>query len=164
MAEQEEPQKGQVQADDNSLAVGDIRVGGNAGSISISNVTHVYNTPVENVPTDAEPAEGEPPYMGMRYFDTADAELFYGREALTRELVARVAKGNFLAIVGASGSGKSSVAQGTHPGVECWDRRIRQKVDRSRLHPHADCVPLENLAACLTRKSEIGHSDIYFDG
>ena len=58
-----------------------------------------------------KPETGESPYMGLRYFDTSDAELFYGREALTRELLARVQKESFLAIVGASGSGKSSVAR-----------------------------------------------------
>ena len=27
-----------------------------------------------------EPTEGEPPYMGLRYFDTSDAHLFYGSD------------------------------------------------------------------------------------
>ena len=31
-----------------------------------------------------EPVEGEAPYMGLRYFDTSDAALFFGREALSR--------------------------------------------------------------------------------
>src|SRR5258706_6188148 len=43
----------------------------------------------ESVPEQI--VEGDPPYMGLRYFDTSDAALFYGREALTRELLARVA-------------------------------------------------------------------------
>jgi len=155
MTEQEEPQKGRVQADDKSVAVGDIRVGGSAGNISISNVTHVYNTLAENKSTDVEPAEGEPPYMGMRYFDTADAGLFYGREALTRELVARVAKENFLAIVGASGSGKSSVARAGL--IPAWNAGIVESGKRLTgavyiLTPTAH--PLENLAASLTRESE----------
>lgn len=155
MAEQEEPQKGRVQADDKSVAVGDIRIGGNAGNISISNVTHIYNTAGENAPMDVEPVEGEPPYMGMRYFDTADAGLFYGREALTRELVARVAKENFLAIVGASGSGKSSVARAGL--IPAWNVGIVESGKRLTgavyiLTPTTH--PLENLAACLTRESE----------
>ncbi len=155
MAEQEESQKGSVQANDKSVAVGDIRVGGNAGNISISNVTHVYNTLAENAPTEVEPVEGEPPYMGMRYFDTADAGLFYGREALTRELVARVAKENFLAIVGASGSGKSSVARAGL--IPAWNAGIVESGKRLTgavyiLTPTAH--PLENLAASLTRESE----------
>ncbi|MEO5887044.1 MAG: TIR domain-containing protein [Anaerolineales bacterium] len=58
-----------------------------------------------------KPESGESPYMGLRYFDTSDAELFYGREILTNELLTRVQKESFLAILGASGSGKSSVAR-----------------------------------------------------
>jgi len=92
-----------------------------------------------------EPAEGEPPYMGMRYFDTADAALFYGREALTRELAARVANEPFLAIVGASGSGKSSVARaGLIPALKMGVVHV--------ITPTAH--PLESLAASLTRESE----------
>lgn len=51
------------------------------------------------------------PYKGLSYFDfnNEDYKYFYGRDALTQTMLERVAKGNFLAIVGASGSGKSSV-------------------------------------------------------
>ena len=63
------------------------------------------------------PALGEPPYKGMQYFDEADADLFFGREALTARLVKRVDEClsnateqiRFLALIGASGSGKSSI-------------------------------------------------------
>jgi formylglycine-generating enzyme required for sulfatase activity len=95
--------------------------------------------------TRDEPVVGEPPYMGMRYFDTDDAELFYGREALTRELAARVANEPFLAIVGASGSGKSSVARaGLIPALKMGTVHV--------ITPTAH--PLESLAASLTRESE----------
>jgi energy-coupling factor transporter ATP-binding protein EcfA2 len=51
------------------------------------------------------------PYKGLSYFDCNDAdyEYFYGREALTKQLLQKVEVGSFLAIIGASGSGKSSV-------------------------------------------------------
>ena len=51
------------------------------------------------------------PYKGLAYFDcnNVDPQYFYGREKLTDELLNRVRKNNFLAILGASGSGKSSV-------------------------------------------------------
>ncbi|MGQ0604905.1 MAG: nSTAND1 domain-containing NTPase, partial [Anaerolineales bacterium] len=62
------------------------------------------------------PASGLPPFKGLLYFDEADADLFFGREALTARLVARVIAPpsthhapRFLAVIGASGSGKSSV-------------------------------------------------------
>jgi len=62
------------------------------------------------------PATGLPPYKGLYYFDESDSELFFGREALTETLMDRLAAGmksdhRFLAIVGASGSGKSSVVR-----------------------------------------------------
>lgn len=51
------------------------------------------------------------PYKGLSYFDCNDEDYkyFYGRKALTQTLLERVAESNFLVIVGASGSGKSSV-------------------------------------------------------
>ncbi|MEH2044756.1 nSTAND1 domain-containing NTPase [Nostoc sp.] len=53
------------------------------------------------------------PYKGLSYFDCteADANLFYGRTVLTDELLEKVRSGNFLAVLGASGSGKSSVVR-----------------------------------------------------
>ncbi len=53
------------------------------------------------------------PYKGLRYFDCIeeDAKYFYGRNALTDELLEKVRLGNFLAVLGASGSGKSSVVR-----------------------------------------------------
>ncbi len=53
------------------------------------------------------------PYKGLSYFDCTetDANLFYGRTALTDELLEKVRSGNFLAVLGASGSGKSSVVR-----------------------------------------------------
>ena len=96
-----------------------------------------------------EQVEGEPPYMGLRYFDTQDAYLFYGREALTRELLARVQKESFLAIVGASGSGKSSVARAGL--IPAW----QQESERGVIHVITPTAhPLESLAANLTRESE----------
>ena len=57
------------------------------------------------------PAPGESPYKGLQYFDVADAALFFGREALTARLVGRLRQASFLAVVGASGSGKSSLVR-----------------------------------------------------
>jgi WD40 repeat protein/serine/threonine protein kinase len=50
------------------------------------------------------------PYKGLNSFQEADASDFFGRSALVQRLLARLsAKGRFLAVVGPSGSGKSSV-------------------------------------------------------
>jgi WD40 repeat protein/DNA-binding XRE family transcriptional regulator len=62
------------------------------------------------------PAAGLPPYKGLYYFDESDAEWFFGREGLTDTLISHVITSlesdqRFLAVVGASGSGKSSVVR-----------------------------------------------------
>ena len=96
-----------------------------------------------------KPESGESPYMGLRYFDTSDAKLFYGREALTRELAERVLKESFLAIVGASGSGKSSVARAGL--IPAW----KKENEHGAVHVTTPTArPLESLAASLTRDSE----------
>ena len=61
------------------------------------------------------PAPGFAPYKGLLFFDEADADLFFGREILITHLSERVAalasdaSTRLLAVVGASGSGKSSL-------------------------------------------------------
>ena len=58
--------------------------------------------------------DGPPPYRGLQYFGEADADLFFGRSLLTARLVSRLHPnddGRFLAVVGASGSGKSSIVR-----------------------------------------------------
>ena len=73
------------------------------------------------------------PYKGLRAFQQADAADFFGREALTEQLLTRLREsqqaGRFLAVVGPSGSGKSSVVKagllpalrrGALPGSEKW--------------------------------------------
>ncbi len=63
----------------------------------------------ENTTSDSNTNQRLNPYKGLAYFEYEDAEYFYGRQKLTDELLERVRKNNFLAVMGASGSGKSSV-------------------------------------------------------
>ena len=51
------------------------------------------------------------PYKGLRAFEEGDAVDFFGREELVEELIKRVEQTRFLAVVGPSGSGKSSVVR-----------------------------------------------------
>ncbi len=55
------------------------------------------------------------PYKGLRSFSEADADDFFGRETLVQQLLARLSEGGdlsrFLALIGPSGSGKSSVVK-----------------------------------------------------
>jgi WD40 repeat protein/transcriptional regulator with XRE-family HTH domain len=63
------------------------------------------------------PVPGFAPYKGLLFFDESDSDLFFGREALTAQLVKHVlnlamdSSLRFLAVVGASGSGKSSLVR-----------------------------------------------------
>ncbi|MFN2170452.1 MAG: hypothetical protein ACK2U0_19355, partial [Candidatus Promineifilaceae bacterium] len=58
---------------------------------------------------DIGPAPGPPPYKGLTYFSEQDAHLFFGREALSEQIAKRLQATRFLAVIGASGSGKSSL-------------------------------------------------------
>ena len=71
--------------------------------------------PSKNGSRGIEPTEefdlGLCPYMGLSAFGEEDAQYFYGRESLTQQLINQLLHRSFLAVVGASGSGKSSVVQ-----------------------------------------------------
>ncbi len=54
---------------------------------------------------------GRQPYRSLASYEPADADLFVGRELLVAELAARVLDRRLVAVVGASGSGKSSLVR-----------------------------------------------------
>lgn len=79
------------------------------------------------------PLELENPYKGLRAFGEADADNFFGRDSLVQELLGHLSDdtelARFLAVVGPSGSGKSSLVKaglvpalrrGGLPGSENW--------------------------------------------
>ena len=82
------------------------------------------------------------PFRGLAPFDAVHSAYFFGRERLVAGLVARVVGSTLLAVVGPSGSGKSSVlragllpalANGMLPGSQRW----RQVLIRPGEHPLA---------------------------
>lgn len=81
----------------------------NSGSEIILTRANRAVIPVAEIQPSVE--KGVCPYKGLSYFDAneEDPKYFYGRTELTDQLLDRVRQDNFLAIVGASGSGKSSV-------------------------------------------------------
>jgi WD40 repeat protein len=106
--------------------------------------------------------EGECPYRGLQFFDVQNAGFFFGREALTEWLIDALrpatlhrlstpcsdSDNRFLAIIGPSGSGKSSLARAgliaalqhaSFPGSATWPIII--------CRPGA--YPLESLAVHL---------------
>ncbi len=96
------------------------------------------------------PAPGKSPYMGLQYFDETDAEWFFGRQEITLRLIEAVSSHRFTAVIGASGSGKSSVVRaGLIPQMKSLAYPSWQvKVITPSTHP------LESLAICLTKESE----------
>jgi hypothetical protein len=51
------------------------------------------------------------PYPGLRAFRREETDLFFGREEQTLELLQRLSTNRFVAVVGTSGSGKSSLVR-----------------------------------------------------
>ena len=98
--------------------------------------------PVKSLPKVVSPEESAPlwhgsPFPGLRAFTPDDAPIFFGRGRETDELIKKVSENRFVAVVGASGSGKSSlVAAGLLPRLK--DRAIVGSQDWLLPHLHGD--------------------------
>src|SRR5215208_460386 len=112
-----------------------------------------------NVRREDAPATGLSPYKGLNYFDESDSDVFVGREVLSAKLTERVLaiasrasalETRFLAIVGASGSGKSSLVRAGLVSALRWNKASTD------WHIHIltpTAHPLESLAATLIQES-----------
>src|SRR5215210_5945551 len=49
------------------------------------------------------------PFVGLRPFESSESLLFFGRQEQTLELLQRLHQHHFVAVIGSSGSGKSSL-------------------------------------------------------
>src|SRR6056297_902127 len=49
------------------------------------------------------------PFPGLRPFTTSESHLFFGREGQSEEVLSNLSQNRFVAVVGSSGSGKSSL-------------------------------------------------------
>ncbi|MET8762907.1 WD40 repeat domain-containing protein [Lentzea sp. NPDC004782] len=66
-----------------------------------------------------EQDDSRAPYVGLGAFQLEDADRFFGRERLVEELLAALSRTRFVAVFGASGSGKSSLLRaGLLPRLE----------------------------------------------
>ncbi|MFK4071792.1 hypothetical protein [Streptomyces sp. NPDC029674] len=94
---------------------------------------------------DDEPA----PYLGLARFEPGDREKFFGRGQLTAELLGVVRENRFAALVGASGSGKSSLLRaGLIPALQDTEEPHRRPAAIRILTPGAH--PLTTHAAALS--------------
>ncbi len=92
------------------------------------------------------------PYKGLRAFTEADARDFFGRGELVRRLVARLRESGsgsrFLAVVGPSGGGKSSVVRaGLVPAIRQGALGTREDPFIAEMFPGAH--PMDDLEAAL---------------
>ncbi|MCC7206834.1 MAG: protein kinase [Anaerolineae bacterium] len=104
--------------------------------------------------TFVAPPDMENPYKGLRPFEAADARDFFGREKLVQRLVKRLGENHrparFLAVVGPSGSGKSSVVKaGLVPALWRGDLPGSDRWFVVEMAPGAR--PLDELEVALTR-------------
>jgi class 3 adenylate cyclase/WD40 repeat protein len=93
-------------------------------------------------------APGVCPYKGLARYEATDAPFFYGRERLVATLVARIAVNRFVGVIGASGSGKSSLVRaGLLPALSA------NALPGSGAWPTCTCTPgehpLRSLAEAL---------------
>jgi hypothetical protein len=99
------------------------------------------------------PADVACPYKGLASFEAQDAEYFFGREELIAELTARLAGTRFMAVVGPSGSGKSSVVRaGLLPAV--WGGALPGSAAWQTLVVTPGAHPLNELAVRLSLLSD----------
>ncbi|WP_013325788.1 eIF2A-related protein [Gloeothece verrucosa] len=83
------------------------------------------------------------PYQGLFAFQEEDAQLFFGRETFTEQLVAAVQDKPLVGVIGASGSGKSSVVfAGLIP-------RLREAGNWQIIDIRTGDRPFHNLATAL---------------
>jgi len=99
------------------------------------------------------------PFPGLRPFESSETHLFFGRDGQSEELLRRLKRTRFLAVVGTSGSGKSSLVRaGLLPALQGGlmasagsDWRI------AILRPGGD--PIGNLARALAAPAVLGARD-----
>jgi WD40 repeat protein/DNA-binding SARP family transcriptional activator len=131
----------QTQAMYQALSTGASAVRSSVGSAAAARLVGIER--------EASPVPGDPPYKGMRYFDAVDAVRFFGREELVHRIVSRVRERRFVAVIGASGSGKSSLVRaGVVPALL---DSLAAGSERRAFVFTPTAKPLESLAVALTR-------------
>lgn len=100
------------------------------------------------------------PFPGLRSFDYEESHLFFGREKHINDLLQKLAQNHFVAIVGTSGSGKSSLVKaGLLPAIH----NGKLSTDGTQWLITAmkpGNTPIKNLAASLLQKNIFGSDDI----
>ncbi len=85
---------------------------GNSNTATITITNYYYREESRVLPAESTDAADENlpcPYRGLFHFGPDDADVFFGREVFVQELFVATQTRNFIPVLGASGSGKSSV-------------------------------------------------------
>jgi WD40 repeat protein len=94
------------------------------------------------------PFNPNPPYPGLRPFKSDEAHQFFGREAFVSSLVETLTNAPLRVVVGASGSGKSSVVRaGLVPAWRKKFRKARQHLNAFVVTPEDD--PFDQVSVAL---------------
>src|SRR5262245_39644848 len=101
------------------------------------------------VTNDAGPEPARNPFVGLRPFTAAESILFFGRRQQTVELMEQLHRTHFIAVVGSSGCGKSSLIRaGLIPKLKAGFLAEDRDQWRVAVMKPGD-APLRNLAAAL---------------
>ena len=96
------------------------------------------------------------PYPGLRPFQEDEAHLFFGREAQIEDMLARLEDRRFLAVVGTSGCGKSSLVRaGLIPALE--QGFLSEALPNWRMAVmRPGSTPFDNLTTTLLSEAALG--------
>lgn len=101
------------------------------------------------------------PYPGLRSFEYTENHLFFGREGQAAEVATRLEQSHFLAVVGTSGSGKSSLVRaGLLPLLYGGRRFDTNALWRIALMRPGE-TPIRNLAQALVEPEDFGMSEMF---
>ncbi|MFP4025388.1 MAG: hypothetical protein ACLFVR_12765, partial [Thiohalospira sp.] len=94
------------------------------------------------------------PFPGLRPFKIEESHLFFGREGQSEEILGKLSENKFVAVIGASGSGKSSLIYcGLIPTLHGgFIGEISSQWEIIKARPGNS--PIENLAKAITNLPE----------
>ncbi|MDP9331642.1 MAG: winged helix-turn-helix domain-containing protein [Actinomycetota bacterium] len=120
------------------------------------------------------------PYKGLARFETVDAEFFFGREQVVAEAIGHLVGGRFLALVGPSGSGKSSLLRaglmhalgsGALPGSDRWAYSVIRPGNRPldalshglKERREHSMLAVDQFEEVFTARSDVGERTAFLD-
>lgn len=116
----------------------------------------------EAVGTPEPGDDAQAPYRGLARFEPADAKMFFGRGDLAAQLAERVHAHRLVAVVGASGSGKSSLLRaGLIPLLQSEADTTRQPAAIRILTPGPR--PMSAITAVMRASDERGDTVVVVD-